>query len=788
MENRSTEPPKRLPLLPLRDVVLFPGVTLPLFVGRPKSISAIEASLEGDGMFMAVTQKRPDLVEPSGRDINRVGTIACIREHSVLPDGTIRIVVSGLFRARVRRLRGSGAFLEGVLAPHPDAEPAAEDDQLAFDVRRNVLDRFEEYVSLRDRLSDDLVEAAAKIQDPSAFSMFVAGHVASGVASRQRLLEIDAWLARLQQLGELLDADVRVLRLERRGRAPMPAPSPVPEPARPDPRRSRLADPGNEDEDEIEEIRAAIDAKSLPEVVRTKALREVTRLSRMNPMSPEATVSRTYLDWIVALPWTEHSTDRLDLEAAGACLDRDHYGLRRVKDRILEHIAVLKLSKSMRGPVLCLLGPPGVGKTSLGRSIATALDRKFVRMSLGGVRDEAEIRGHRRTYIGSMPGRIVQALRTAGTANPLILLDEIDKMGADYRGDPAAALLEVLDPEQNHTFRDHYLDVDYDLSNVMFVTTANSRAGIHPALMDRMELLTLPGYLDHEKLSIAKRYLLPRQMKRCGVTSHDLTVSDPALRAVIGQRTRESGVRNLERELASLCRKAARHRAGGESKKPLAVTPRSLERLLGAPRFTPSAVVAHDRVGVATGLAWSEVGGVILNVEVAILPGRGRLLLTGQLGDTMQESGQAALSYIRSRTQYFGLETDFNERLDVHVHVTQGAVPKDGPSAGITMALAMVSALTGTPTCADVSLTGEITLRGTILPVGGLPEKLMAARQAGIRKVLVPEDNAPHIRDLPRELVHELEVVTVRTMDEVIEHGLDGAAAPERGLRIVSAH
>lgn len=779
MNSAPHKLPRRLPVLPLRDLVLFPGVTLPLFVGRPKSIQAMEAVLEEGGLFLAITQRRPDLVEPTGRDLHRVGVIACVREHSRLPDGTMRVVVCGLFRARLKRLSLRGEYLEAAVSAHPDADPTHEEQPAAEHLRGEVLSLFEEYVGLRDRIPPEAHTTASKLHDPSTFTFFVAGHLAAGVSSRQRLLESDGWLERLRSVFETLDADVRVLRLERRGRQRA-------ERVRGDAdgqRRPATARRGNvlegDDDDELEELRGLVERTPLPEAVRTRAVREINRLARMNPMSPEATVCRTYLDWITDLPWTTRSQDRLDLVEAEASLDEDHHGLRKVKDRILEHIAVLKLAGTMRGPVLCLLGPPGVGKTSLGRSIANALGRKFVRMSLGGVRDEAEIRGHRRTYIGSMPGRIIQAMRTAGTVNPLILLDEIDKMGADYRGDPAAALLEVLDPEQNGTFRDHYMDVEYDLSNVMFVTTSNGFSGIHPALMDRMELLSLPGYLEHEKMEIGRHHLLPRQLARNGLDPADLKLSDAGLRSIIRDRTREAGVRSLERELANICRKAARRKAAEERTGPLVITPKTLARVLGAPRFTESEVITLDRTGVATGLAYTEVGGVILNIEVALLPGRGRLILTGKLGETMQESGQAALSYIRSRSAMFGLDRDFSERLDIHVHVAQGAIPKDGPSAGISMALAMVSALTQTPTRSDVALTGEITLRGNVLPIGGLPEKLMAARRSGIELVLVPWENRSHVKELPRELTRRLQIVPVQSMDEVIEYGLDGRLVPE---------
>ena len=761
-----------MPLLPLRDVVLFPGVSLPLFVGRERSVAAVKQALEENGLLFAVTQKSADITEPTGRDLYRVGTYCQVTEHTHLPDGTMRIVATGMARGRLNRLIVTGRAFEAKTTALPDLDPEEEEPPLE-ELRGDVLGAFETYVSLGRRLSGDVVSTARRFQGPSEFSFFVAGYVVASVSVRQRLLESKGWLPRLRRLREILSSDVRILKLEKQGGRPMRVIPASDDLGRDD--RRRGGDHPADDGDDIDELRDAVEKAQMPDPIRTKANREIQRLSRMNPISPEATVSRTYVDWLLSLPWKKRSRDRLDLDGAEEILNEDHYGLRKVKDRILEYIAVLKLSRTLKGPVLCLVGPPGVGKTSLGRSIARALGRKLVRMSLGGVRDEAEIRGHRRTYIGSMPGRIIQAMRRAGTVNPLILLDEIDKLGSDYRGDPAAALLEVLDPEQNNAFQDHYLDCDYDLSQVMFVVTANSLDGVHPALRDRLEVLKLHGYLEHEKLEIAKRYLVPRQREACGLSETDLTVSEDALRGVIRERTRESGVRNLEREIAGFCRKAARRRAATvDDQGPLVVTGSNLTALMGAPRFVWSEVVTQERVGVATGLAWTEVGGEILNVEVTPLPGRGRLLLTGKLGETMQESGQAALSYIRARGALFGLDSDFNERLDIHVHLPQGGVPKDGPSAGVTMALAMVSAVTGTPTRADVALTGEITLRGTVLPVGGLAEKLMAAKRASIACVLVPEENAPQIAELPEELREGLEIITVRNMDEVIEYGLDG--------------
>jgi ATP-dependent Lon protease len=784
MQSGSLQVPERLPLLPLRDVVLFPGVSLPLFIGRVASVAAVEAALEDRGLFFAVTQKRPDLTSPSGRDLFRVGTVAGVREHSRLPDGTLRVVVQGFERARLRRLANRGAYLSGSIEPMGDPCPTDATAEDVAQLRDRVLRAFEEYVSLRDRLTEDVFDTASRLDDSSTLSYFVAGHLAASVRSRQRLLGLEGWLPRLDALADALDADVQILRNERRVRS---AARRVREEFSGAPPERKPAPPVGEDvdpDDELAEVRRQVLSSDMPDRVRDRAQRELTRLERMNPMSPEATVSRTYLDWLVAMPWTVRSSDRLDLAVAEEILDGEHFGLRKVKDRILEEIAVLKLSKKMRGPVLCLVGPPGVGKTSLGRSIATALRRQFVRISLGGVRDEAEIRGHRKTYIGSMPGRIVQALRRAGTVNPLILLDEIDKLGADFRGDPAAALLEVLDGEQNHTFHDHYLDVEYDLSSILFVTTANSLSGIPPALLDRMEVVQLPGYLEYEKLAIAKRFLIPRQTEQCGLPSGSVRVEDDALEEIVRHHTRESGVRNLERSIGTICRRVARRHAE-ELLEPVTVSEDTLSEYLGAARFPTSELIEHSRNGVATGLAWTGAGGVILNVEVVLLPGKGRLLLTGQQGETMRESGQAALSYIRSRSHVFGVDPDFVDHYDIHVHMPQGGVPKDGPSAGVTMALAIVSALTQIPTRSTVALTGEITLRGTVLPVGGLGEKIMAARQSGVKMVLVPQANVPQIQELPDEIVDGIEVVMVSNMDEVLEYSLDGSHENPHALELV---
>jgi ATP-dependent Lon protease len=606
----------------------------------------------------------------------------------------------------------------------------------------------------------------------------MSAHLLVRLGARQELLEAPGPEERLHLLARMVEAEAEVIRLGRkielrrgaslsRGRR-AGAPEAIG-------RRERKRDwdaEGEEAERELAELEAAIGKAGMPAAVGEKARRELDRLGRMAALSPEATVARTYLDWLLAVPWHKRTRDRRNLEVAAGILDHDHHGLAPVKERIIEQIAVMRLSRRVRGPVLCLMGPPGVGKTSLGSSVARALNRKFVRMSLGGVRDEAEIRGHRRTYIGSMPGRIVQAMRRAGSVNPVILLDEVDKLGVDYRGDPAAALLEVLDPEQNHAFNDHYLEVDYDLSRVLFLTTANSMEGIPPALRDRMEVIRLPGYLENEKLAIAEQFLLPRQREACGLKPGELTVDRAALLRVIREYTREAGVRNLERETARICRRTARRKAGADFPETVTVGVQEIEPLLGVPRFLPESVERRDRTGLATGLAWSEAGGSVLQIEVGILPGRGKLILTGKLGATMRESAQAALSCVRCRAIQLGLDPQFHREVDIHVHIPEGEIPKDGPSAGAAIGLAMVSALTRVPTIDSVALTGEMTLRGQILPVGGLAEKSLAALRAGVRTVLVPGGNDRHIAELPEEARAGLEFVRVSTFDEVLRHGL----------------
>jgi ATP-dependent Lon protease len=695
-----------------------------------------------------------------------------------LPDGTMRVLVEGICRARVERFAWSADHYLVTVAPLPeDRARGAEVEALM----RNVMSLFNDYVHLNRRIPDEVLMNANNITDPGALGHTVAAHLLVKVPDKQALLEVEGAAERLKRLAQSLTSELEIVRLERKieGQVRLQVHKNQKEFYLNEQLKAIRKELGHQNEfaSEIEELTLAIRRARMPREVMSRATKELERLSRMSFMSPEATVVRNYLDWLVSLPWSRTTRDRDDIGAVETILDEDHFGLRKVKERIVEYLAVLKLTGRNKGPILCFVGPPGVGKTSLGRSIARALGRRFVRVSLGGVRDEAEIRGHRRTYIGSLPGRIVQSLKKAGSRNPVFLLDEVDKLGADFRGDPAAALLEVLDPEQNHTFNDHYLEVDFDLSQVMFICTANSLYNIPPALIDRMEIIRLPGYLETEKVEIARAFLLPKQLKAAGLEEGDVKIGVPALKAIVSRYTREAGVRNLEREIAGLCRKVARRKASGRLRGRVLVTPANLHRFLGPVRFLDAVVERTARVGVATGLAWTEVGGDVLTIEVSILPGKGELLLTGKLGDVMRESGQAALSFARSRAAKLGLDKWFYRDIDIHVHIPEGASPKDGPSAGITMCTALVSALTGVPTRADVAMTGEITLRGTVLGIGGLNEKTVAARRAGIRTLVIPRANEKDLVEIPEDVRQGMTFVPVETMDQVLEHALDRPAS-----------
>jgi len=763
----------RIPLLPLRDVVIYPYMTIPLLVGRIPSVNAIEAAVQKDRVLFVLAQRRPDVPDPVAKDLYRVGTVVRVLQLFRLPDGTMRVLVEGICRARAKK------FFKG--ADYMSTSVAIVEDQVRQDAQlealtRNVLASFNDYVHLNRRVPDEVLSNANNIGNPVLLSYTVASHLILKVAVKQSVLEEDDVTERFRQLSKTLANELEILKLERKieGQVRSQVHKNQKEFYLNEQLKAIRKELGyqNEFSNEIDELVQAVKKAKMPPDVHEKAIKEIDKLGKMSFMSPEATVVRNYVDWLVSLPWGVKTEDNPDIQNVEKVLDEDHYGLKKIKERIIEYLAVLKLSGSLKGPILCFVGPPGVGKTSLGKSIARALGRKFVRMSLGGVRDEAEIRGHRRTYIGSMPGRIVQAMKRAGSMNPVLLLDEIDKLGTDFRGDPASALLEVLDPEQNHTFNDHYLEVDFDLSQVMFLTTSNSLYSIPPALLDRMEIIRLPGYLEFEKVEIAKNFLIPKELKANGLNAKDLQMTDGALKTVINAYTREAGVRSLEREIASICRKVARKKATLKKTRTFRVVEKQLSKYLGVPKYLDSQIERRSRLGVATGLAWTEAGGDLLTIEVSILAGTGVLMLTGKLGETMRESGQAALSYARSRAASLGLDKNFYRSIDVHVHLPEGAIPKDGPSAGIAMATALVSALTGVPTREDVAMTGEITLLGNVLPIGGLNEKVVAAKRAGVKTVIIPKLNEKDLQELPEHIRDAVEFKLVETMDEVLEVAL----------------
>ena len=770
-DNESIPTSDRIPVLPLRDVVIFPYVVIPLLVGRAASLAAIEAALAEDKLILLVAQRDGEKQEPAAADLHRTGVIGRVVQVSRLPTGTTRVLVEGIARARVTRYIPSGNVLRAAAAPFPFDGPGAVDAAETEALSRRVMNSFEEYVGLHRRIPAEVVSIIQSTDSAERQAFGVAAHVAVRFELRQSLLEAETLRHLLEMLGELLSGEIELLRLERK----------IDDDVRgamfQNQREFYLQEQlrvihrelGEEDGDDFAELEAQIKKKALPAVVEERTLRELRKIRRMPPMSPEFTVARNFIDWIVAIPWTERTDEVLDVPHARAILDADHYGLDEVKDRILDFIAVLSLVGRLNGQILCLVGPPGVGKTSLGRSIARALGRKFVRMALGGVRDEAEIRGHRRTYIGSMPGRIIQAMRRAEVVNPVILLDEVDKLGQDFRGDPAAALLEVLDPEQNTTFNDNYLEVDYDLSQVLFITTANSLAGIPEPLRDRMEILRIAGYLDHEKLAIARQYLLPRQIEANGLKKQEVALEPDVLTAIMRGYTREAGVRELERRIARVTRKLARKRAEVASDgQTQTVRVEDLKELLGTPPFDPDDTSLDDKIGVASGLAYTSAGGEVLEIEVSVVKGRGKVQLTGTLGDVMKESASAALSYARARARPLGIESEFHRTKDIHIHMPAGATPKDGPSAGIAIATAVISALTGVPVRGDVAMTGEITLRGRVLPIGGLKEKSVAAHRNKVSDVIIPHGNARDIDELPEEVRATVRFHPVKTMDEVL--------------------
>jgi ATP-dependent Lon protease len=773
------------PVLPLRDVVVYPHMVIPLFVGREKSIKALEDAMAGDKQILLVAQESAEVDDPTADDIYRVGTYSTILQLLKLPDGTVKVLVEGAQRARVVHYLTDDEHFSAQLVLLTPSEP--DDDRELEVLMRSLLAQFDQYVKLNKKVPPEILTSLSGIDDPGRLADTIAAHMSLKLDEKQKILEIDGVQARLEHLLVLVETEIDILQVEKRIR------SRVKQQMEKSQREYYLNEQmkaiqkelGDMEDapNEIEDITQRIEKAKMPKEAKQKAVAELNKLKQMSPMSAEATVVRTYIDWLVSLPWKKRTKIRHNLSEAENILEEDHYGLDKVKERIIEYLAVQQRVKKLKGPILCLVGPPGVGKTSLGRSIARATNRKFLRMSLGGVRDEAEIRGHRRTYIGSMPGKIVQNLSKVGVRNPLFLLDEIDKMSMDFRGDPSSALLEVLDPEQNHTFGDHYLEVDYDLSDVMFVATANS-LNIPAPLLDRMEVIRIPGYTEDEKVNIAMRYLLAKQLKNNGLKAKELSISESAIREIVQVYTREAGVRSLEREISKICRKVVKEilllttSSKKKTSKKISVTPRNLDKYLGVKRFRFGLAEEHDQVGQVTGLAWTEVGGELLTIETALVPGKGKLIHTGQLGEVMQESIQAAMTVVRSRSAMLGIEEDFYQKYDMHIHVPEGATPKDGPSAGVGMCTALVSALTKIPVLADVAMTGEITLRGEILPIGGLKEKLLAAHRGGITTVLIPEENRRDLVDIPENIKDQLDIKPVRWIDEVLEVALQQMPVP----------
>ncbi len=764
-----------IPLLPLRDIVVFPHMVAPLFVGRPQSIAALEAAEKTDKRIFLVTQRDPQTEMPGQEDLYPLGVCGKIVQMLKLPDGTVKVLVEGVRRAQLRELREEDGMLLATTAILDDLPVSVLE---AGAVMRAVRNTFDNYVGVSKKIPAEVSATAASIEDPSICADTVAAHLQIPIPDRQEVLAQLNVVLRLEKLLEILEQEIEILQIESRirSRVKTQMERSQKEYYLNEQMRAIQQELGEKDEfkQELAEFEKQISEKKMSAEATEKAHQELRKLKMMSPMSAEATVVRNYIEWLLALPWRKGTRDRHNLKKAEAILEADHYGLEKVKERVLEYLAVQALVKQIKGPILCLVGPPGVGKTSLGRSIATALGRKFQRISLGGVRDEAEIRGHRRTYIGAMPGKIIQGLRKVGVKNPVFMLDEIDKMSTDFRGDPSSALLEVLDPEQNHTFGDHFLDIDYDLSQVLFIATANNLHAIPRPLHDRLEIIHIEGYTEEEKLNIAKRYLLQKQTSAHGLDPAKVKFSDAALLEVIRRYTKESGVRSLDRSLASICRKLAR-RCLVDKRTAFNVGFKQVEKYLGVPPYTYGVQEEADTVGVATGLAWTEVGGELLSIEVSLLPGSGKLTITGKLGEVMQESAQAAFSYVRSRWEKLGLDKDFHTKMDVHIHIPEGAVPKDGPSAGITMATALASALTGRAVRCDLAMTGEVTLRGRVLAIGGLKEKLLAARRGGIKTVLLPEENRKNLVDIPDSLNNALKLQPVADMDRVLELALVAA-------------
>lgn len=766
--NKSIEV---VPLLPVRDLVIFPYMVVPLLVGRLKSINAIEEAMLHDHLLLICAQKDPKVEEPSANDIYQIGTLVEVLQLLKLPDGTARILIEGIRRVRIKEYLNNERFLQ------VKVEEVKEETEKTLDIEalmRTASDQFDKYVKLNPKVPPETLAIITGIEEPGRLADVISAHLFLKVPDKQQILETINPSDRLEKLCKILISELEILGLEEKIQKKV---------------FDRIGKVQKEyylgeqlkviqeelgkkgEAGDIEELRKKVKEAKMPKEVEEKATKEIDRLKQMFPLSPETTVVRNYLDWLINLPWSKGTKDKIDIKEAEKILEEDHYGLKKVKERVLEYLAVRKLVDKMKGPILCFVGPPGTGKTSIGKSIARALGRNFIRLSLGGVRDEAEIRGHRRTYVGALPGRIIQWIRRAKSKNPVFVLDEVDKMSMDFRGDPSSALLEVLDPEQNNAFSDHYLEVDFDLSNVMFITTANTLYPIPPALRDRMEVIEFPGYTEDEKFHIADKFLIPKQMKEHGLSNEKMEISKSAILKVIREYTQEAGVRNLEREIANICRKVAKKitTEKEEKDKKIRITEANVSKYLGVSKIRRGKKEEKSGIGVATGVAWTEVGGDILIIEVVVLSGKGQLLLTGQMGDVMQESAKAALSYVRSRTKELKLEKDFYKKYDIHIHIPEGAIPKDGPSAGVTIACALTSALTKKPVSSDIAMTGEITLRGRILPVGGIKEKILAVHRAGIKTLVIPEENKKDIEDIPKNVLKELNLKFVKNMDDVLK-------------------
>ena len=784
--QQSIEIPKKLPLLPIRDIVVFPYMVLPLFVGREMSIKAIEVALEGNRMIFLTSQKDINVENPAPSDLYSMGTVGVIMRMLKLPDGRIKILVQGVARAKTVKFVQKEPYYQVEIKSFPEV---ALDVNLETEaLMRNVKEQIEKLVSFGKVILPDIMVVIENVEDPGKLADLAVANMGLKVEQAQELLEVTDPIQRIKRINDALGKEIELLSVQQKIQADVRGE--IDKTQREYFLREQLKaiqrELGETDDrsEDIRELRDKIKEAKMPEKAFKEAEKQLRRLERMHPDAAEASMTRTYIEWLAELPWSKATKDNLDLKAAHKVLEEDHYDLEKIKERILEYLSVRKLKDKMKGPILCFVGPPGVGKTSLGKSIARALGREFVRISLGGIRDEAEIRGHRRTYVGALPGRMIQGIKTAGYNNPVFMLDEIDKIGADFRGDPAAALLEVLDPEQNNTFSDHYIGLPFDLSNVMFITTANMTDPIPSPLKDRMELIYLSGYTEQEKLGIAKSYLIPRQLKEHGITGKHIEIPDTTVLEIIAQYTREAGVRNLEREIGHLCRKVARKVAEGETGK-YSIEPGGLHKFLGVPKHLPEVEREKDEIGVVTGLAWTETGGDILYIEATTVRGKGTLTLTGHLGDVMKESAHAALTYVRSRAKVLGIKDDFLGKTDIHIHVPAGAIPKDGPSAGVTMATALASVFTNAPVRKDLAMTGEVTLRGRVLPIGGLKEKTLAAKRAGIRTIIIPKQNEKDLDDIPKNVRKEMKFILADTLDEVISSALrKKGSVPVTGKKI----